>query len=58
VRQFHEWGNCDQGRHILIAVARYLAAHFGRSLFSVSSRGCVNPASLDNTRSRSLPPPM
>ena len=28
VRQFEEWGNCDQGRHILIAVARYLAAHF------------------------------
>jgi nitrite reductase/ring-hydroxylating ferredoxin subunit len=28
VRQFHEWGNCDQGRHILIAAARYLAAHF------------------------------
>jgi hypothetical protein len=28
VRQFHEWGNCDQGRHILIAVARYLAAYF------------------------------
>jgi nitrite reductase/ring-hydroxylating ferredoxin subunit len=28
VRQFHEWGNCDQGRHVLIAVARYLAAHF------------------------------
>jgi hypothetical protein len=28
VRQFHEWGNGDQGRHILIAVARYLAAHF------------------------------
>ena len=28
VRQFHEWGNCDQGRHILIAVSRYLAAHF------------------------------
>jgi nitrite reductase/ring-hydroxylating ferredoxin subunit len=27
VRQFHEWGNGDQGRHILIAVARYLAAH-------------------------------
>jgi hypothetical protein len=23
VRQFHEWGNCDQGRHILIAVVRY-----------------------------------
>ena len=28
VRQFKEWGNCDQGRHILIAIARYLAAHF------------------------------
>ena len=27
VRQFGEWGNIDQGRHILIAVARYLAAH-------------------------------
>ena len=28
VQQFSEWGDCDQGRHILIAVARYLAAHF------------------------------
>ena len=27
-RQFQEWSNCDQGRHILIGVARYLAAHF------------------------------
>jgi nitrite reductase/ring-hydroxylating ferredoxin subunit len=27
LRQFTEWGNNDQGRHILIAVARYLAAH-------------------------------
>jgi nitrite reductase/ring-hydroxylating ferredoxin subunit len=27
VRQFLEWGNTEQGRHILIAVARYLAAH-------------------------------
>ena len=27
VRQFNEWGNTDQGRHVLIAVARYLAAH-------------------------------
>jgi hypothetical protein len=27
VRQFKEWGDTDQGRHILIAVARYLAAH-------------------------------
>jgi hypothetical protein len=27
VRQFKAWGNTDEGRHILIAVARYLAAH-------------------------------
>jgi nitrite reductase/ring-hydroxylating ferredoxin subunit len=27
IRQFHEWGNTDQGRHILVAAARYLAAH-------------------------------
>jgi len=27
VRQFQEWGNHEAGRHILIAVARYLAAH-------------------------------
>src|SRR5262249_24147387 len=27
VRQFAEWGDIDAGRHILIAVARYLAAH-------------------------------
>ena len=27
VRQFSEWGNTEPGRHILIAVARYLAAH-------------------------------
>jgi nitrite reductase/ring-hydroxylating ferredoxin subunit len=27
VRQFTEWDNTDAGRHILIAVARYLAAH-------------------------------
>ena len=26
-RQFGEWGNTEEGRHILIAVARYLAAH-------------------------------
>ena len=28
VQQFQEWGNGDEGRHILIAVTRYLAAHF------------------------------
>jgi hypothetical protein len=27
VRQFGQWGDTDEGRHILIAVARYLAAH-------------------------------
>jgi hypothetical protein len=27
VRLFTTWGNTDEGRHILIAVARYLAAH-------------------------------
>ena len=27
VRQFGAWGETDEGRHILIAVARYLAAH-------------------------------
>jgi len=27
VRQFTIWGNTEEGRHILIAVARYLAAH-------------------------------
>src|SRR5208337_2266097 len=27
VRQFWVWGDTDEGRHILIAVARYLAAH-------------------------------
>jgi hypothetical protein len=27
VRQFGAWGYTDEGRHILIAVARYLAAH-------------------------------
>jgi hypothetical protein len=27
VRQFTVWGNTDEGRHIMVAVARYLAAH-------------------------------
>jgi hypothetical protein len=27
VRQFGAWGDTAEGRHILIAVARYLAAH-------------------------------
>ena len=28
MRQFHEWRDTDEGRHVLIAVARYLVAHF------------------------------
>ncbi|MBV8736560.1 MAG: Rieske (2Fe-2S) protein [Alphaproteobacteria bacterium] len=28
VRQFRDWCNGEEGRHILIAVTRYLAAHF------------------------------
>lgn len=27
VRQFTAWGNTEEGRHILVAIARYLAAH-------------------------------
>lgn len=27
VRQFTAWGDTDEGRHIFIAIARYLAAH-------------------------------
>ena len=27
VTQYRAWGNTNEGRHILIAVARYLAAH-------------------------------
>jgi hypothetical protein len=27
IRQFTAWGNTDPGRHVLIAVACYLAAH-------------------------------
>lgn len=27
VRQFDIWGNTDEGRHVLVVLARYLAAH-------------------------------
>ncbi len=27
VQQFRGWGNCEAGRRILVAVARYMAAH-------------------------------
>jgi hypothetical protein len=49
VRQFAEWGNTDPGRHILIAVARYLAAHSPteRAVFQIalSHNGCCAAAS-------------
>jgi hypothetical protein len=38
VREYREWGDCDEGRHILIAVARYLAAH------SVTERALLQTA--------------
>jgi nitrite reductase/ring-hydroxylating ferredoxin subunit len=40
VRQFAGWGNTDEGRHILIAVARYLAAH------SPTERGTLQTADI------------
>jgi hypothetical protein len=40
VRQFAAWGNTDEGRHILIAVARYLAAH------SPTERGTMQTADI------------
>jgi hypothetical protein len=40
VRQFGEWGNTEPGRHILIAVARYLAAH------SPTERGWLQTADI------------
>jgi nitrite reductase/ring-hydroxylating ferredoxin subunit len=40
VRQFTAWGDGDEGRHILIAVARYLAAH------SPSERAALQTADI------------
>ncbi|MCC8404483.1 Rieske (2Fe-2S) protein [Paraburkholderia sp. MMS20-SJTN17] len=40
VRQFAAWGNTDEGRHVLIAVARYLAAH------SPTERGTLQTADI------------
>src|SRR5271166_2869424 len=40
VRQFTAWGDTDEGRHILIAVARYLAAH------SPTERGALQTADI------------
>ena len=38
-RQFHEWGDGECGRHVLVAVARFLAAHSPteRSQFQTAS---------------------
>ncbi|TCG04720.1 (2Fe-2S)-binding protein, partial [Paraburkholderia steynii] len=40
VRQYSTWGNAGEGRHILIAVARYLAAH------SPTERGTLQTADI------------
>jgi hypothetical protein len=40
VRQFTAWGNIGEGRHVLIAVARYLAAH------SPTERGTLQTADI------------
>ena len=40
VRQFTAWGDTDEGQHILIAVARYLAAH------SPTERAALQPADI------------
>jgi nitrite reductase/ring-hydroxylating ferredoxin subunit len=39
-RQFAAWGNTGEGRHVLIAVARYLAAH------SPTERGALQTADI------------
>jgi len=46
VCQFREWGNTEPGRHILIAVARYLAAH------SPTERGWMQTADIAARLSR------
>ena len=45
-RQFGEWGNTEPGRHILVAVARYLAAH------SPTERGWLQTADIAARLSR------
>ncbi len=46
VRQFAEWGNTEPGQHILVAVARYLAAH------SPTERGWLQTADIAARLSR------
>jgi len=45
-RQFGEWGNTEPGRHIIVAVARYLAAH------SPTERGWLQTADIAARLSR------
>jgi nitrite reductase/ring-hydroxylating ferredoxin subunit len=46
VRQFREWGNTEPGQHILVGVARYLAAH------SPTERGWLQTADIAARLSR------
>jgi hypothetical protein len=48
VRQFTTWGDTDEGRHILIAVARYLAAH------SPTERAALQTADIARRLSRAV----
>ena len=52
VRQFHEWGDTDEGRHVLIAVARYLAAHFPTERASLPDRRNRPPAAARRSAAR------
>jgi nitrite reductase/ring-hydroxylating ferredoxin subunit len=49
VRQFAEWGDSAPGRHILIAVARYLAAH------SPTERSALQTANIARRLMRGAP---
>jgi hypothetical protein len=49
VRQFTVWANTEEGRNILIAVARYLAA-----IHRQNARRCRRPTSLGASRSGEL----
>jgi hypothetical protein len=51
VRQFAVWGDTDEGRHILIAVARYLAAH------SPTERAALQPGAAHAFGHRPLSAP-
>jgi hypothetical protein len=54
VRQFHEWGNTTEGRPILIAVARYLAAHFPTERAGQQTAGIARQLMRDGQLHESL----